>query len=117
MYKALFLSPMIPSYNLRETTYFFTDVLDFEVVRKEDMYGILIKDNLTIHLLPAGKDIGQMEFYLEVEDVDKVWEEISSKLKDIKHKAPFDQNYGMREIHIAVPQTNTLLFIGSNIKS
>lgn len=39
-YKALYLSPMIPSFNLSETSGFF-------------------KDNLTIHILPAGQDIGQ----------------------------------------------------------
>ena len=81
----------------------------------EPTYVILYKDNLTIHILRAGEDIGQMEFYLEVDHVDRVWESIKDKIGDIKVKEPYDREYGMREIHIAVPHTNTLLFIGEAI--
>ena len=115
MYKALYLSPMIPSFNLEETSRFFTSLLNFKTARNEPTYVILYKDNLTIHILRAGEDIGQMEFYLEVDQVDKIWESIKGKIGDIKAKAPFDREYGMREIHIAVPHTNTLLFIGEAI--
>jgi len=37
-------------------------------------------------------------------------------LKDIKHKAPFDREYGMREVHVIIPETKTLLFIGQRIE-
>jgi catechol 2,3-dioxygenase-like lactoylglutathione lyase family enzyme len=116
MYKALYLSPMVPSFNIKETSRFFQDVLDFEIVMDESSYAILHKDNLTIHLLRAGEDIGQMEFYLEVDDIEQVWERIKGKLEAVKHKEPFDRDYGMREIHIAVPQTNTLMFLGQSLK-
>ena len=116
MYTALYLSPMVPSFDLKETATFFVDLLTFKVERNETSYAILSKDNRTIHLLNAGNDIGQMEFYLEVDDVDFIWNSIKEKLSGIKHKAPFDREYGMREIHIAVPATNTLLFIGSEIR-
>lgn len=116
MYKALFLSPMIPSFNLAETGRFFTDILGFSVQMDTEQYAIYEKNNLTVHLLPAGTDIGQMEFYLEVNDVDGVWAEIKDKLHGLKVKEPFNQAYGMREIHIGLPQTNTLLFIGQEWK-
>lgn len=35
-----------------------------------EAYGIVAKDNLTVHILREGSDIGQMEFYLGVMDVD-----------------------------------------------
>lgn len=79
-------------------------------------YAIYQKDNLTVHILPAGKDIGQMEFYLEVDDVDGLWISIKDKMNGLSVKAPFDRDYGMREIHIGIPHTNTLLFIGQEIK-
>lgn len=79
-------------------------------------YCVLIKDNLTIHLLRAGEDIGQMEFYLEVDDVDKVWASIESRIGGLKVRKPFNTEYGMREIHIEVPFTKTLLFIGQELK-
>lgn len=112
MYKALFLSPMIPTFDLQVTGHFFRDILGFSVAMDTPEYAIYLKDNLSIHLLPAGKDIGEMEFYLEVDDLDAVWDSIREKVTGLQVRAPFDRDYGMREIHIAVPQTNTLLFIG-----
>jgi hypothetical protein len=58
-----------------------------------------------------------MEFYLEVDSVDDLWISIKDKVKNLKTREPFDRDYGMREIHIVIPQTNTLLFIGQKIKS
>ena len=106
---------MVPSFSMLDTAAFFNDVLDFKQVFQSSWYTILDKDNLTVHLLKAGEDIGQMEFYLEVDDVDSLWHEIKDKLTNINHKAPFNTEYMMREIHIAVPHTNTLLFIGQSI--
>jgi hypothetical protein len=116
MYKALYLSPMIPSFKTKETVSFFRHLLDFKIILNDDPYAILQKDNLSIHILPAGANIGQMEFYLEVDNIDNLWENIKDKLDGVKYKAPFDREYGMREIHIAVPETNTLLFIGQELK-
>lgn len=116
MYKALYLSPMIPSFNLAVTGAFFRDVLLFSVVMDTETYAIYQKDHLTIHLLRSGEDIGQMEFYLEVENVDELWLMIREKVHELHVKAPFNQEYGMREIHIGVPQTKTLLFIGQAIQ-
>ncbi|MFM8912059.1 MAG: hypothetical protein ACKOE6_03930 [Flammeovirgaceae bacterium] len=102
---------MIPSFDIPKTVSFFTDLLSFEVVRDDATYVILQKDNLNIHILRAG-DIGEMEFYLEVDDLDAVWQQMKDKLGTIKIKPPFQQPYGMCEIHVAVPETKTLLFIG-----
>lgn len=116
MYKAQYLSPMIPSFDLKKTSDFFTSLLNFEIYMDSDTYKILCKDNLTIHFLRAGEDIGQMEFYLEVDNVDKLWEGIKNRIHGLRFKEPFDREYGMRELHIEVPSTKTLLFIGSVIK-
>ncbi len=116
MYKALYLSPMIPSFNLRVTCDFFHDILGFSSMMDTPQYVILHKDNLTIHLQNAGEDIGQMEFYLEVDDIDSLWKFMEDKVKGLKVRAPFNRDYGMREIHIEIPKTNTLLFIGQQIQ-
>lgn len=115
MYKALFISPMIPSFNLAATLRFFTNTLGFEAVMDTPQYAICQKDTHTVHLLPAGQDIGQTEFYLEVDDVDGFWDSIKDKVAGLRAKAPFDRDYGMREVHLEVPHTNTLLFIGQEI--
>jgi hypothetical protein len=116
MYKAKSLSPMIPSFNMKEAVAFFKDLLHFNVFMDEETYAILYKDNSSVHVLRAGADIGEMEFYLEVDDIDQVWESIKDKLAGIKFKEPFDREYGMREIHIIIPQTKTLMFIGQAIR-
>lgn len=115
MYKAKYLSPMIPSYNLEKTVSFFIDLLDFKVERDDKTYFILYKDNLTVHILRAGSDIGEMEFYLVVDDIDQVWNNMKDKLEGMKVKEPFDREYGMREIHVIIPETKTLMFIGQEI--
>ncbi len=33
----------------------------------------------------------------------------------MKVRAPFDREYGMREMHVIIPETKTLLFIGQAI--
>lgn len=111
----MFISPMIPSFNIADTTRFFKAVLGFSPVMETEEYAICKKDNLTIHILPAGKDIGQMEFYMEVDNIDELWVSVKDNVKGLKVKGPFDRDYGMRELHIGVPQTNTLLFVGQEI--
>lgn len=115
MYTARYLSPMIPSFNIEKTVSFFIDLLQFQIERNDGTYVILSKDNLTVHILRAGPDIGEMEFYLVVDDIEKVWSGMKDKLGQIKVREPFDRPYGMREVHIAIPETNTLLFIGQAI--
>lgn len=106
---------MIPSYNIEKTASFFKDSLDFEIGKDDKTYVVLYKDNVTVHILRAGSDIGEMDVYLEVDDIAKVWNNMKDKLEGIKFREPFDREYGMREIHIIIPETKTLMFIGQEI--
>lgn len=114
-YKAIYLSPMIPSFNLGETIHFFVELLGFTTILDTSTYAVCEKNNLTVHILNAGKDIGQMEFYLEIDNIDSLWDSIKDKVSGLHLREPFNREYGMREIHIHIPQTNTLLFIGQQI--
>jgi hypothetical protein len=58
---------MVPSHDFAITLPFFQEVLGFNISMQTEGYAVVIKDGLTIHFLNAGADIGQMEFYLEVE--------------------------------------------------
>jgi hypothetical protein len=115
-YKALHLSPMIPSYNISVTAKFFMELLEFSDVMRQENYAVLQKDGVMVHLLRAGTDIGEMEFYLEIDDVDALWQKIKDRLDGLRIKAPFDREYGMREFHIILPETKTLMFVGQVIK-
>lgn len=114
-YKALYLSPMIPSFNMKETVHFFKDTLGFSSVMDTETYAVYQKNNLTVHILRAGENIGQMEFYLEVDNIDEFWISIKDKVKGLKVREPFNREYGMRELHIEIPKTKTLLFLGQQI--
>ncbi len=102
---------MVPSFNVAATRLFFVDLFGFSVIMEGD-YSIVKKDEHLIHILRAGQDIGEMEFYLEIDDVDGLWDSIHDRLSGIKVKAPFDREYGMREFHVIVPHTKTLIFVG-----
>ena len=103
---------MIPSFDVQKTVSFFTDLLDFKTGRYDKSYVILYKNNLTVHILKASSDIGEMEIYFEVDDFGHLWNRIKDKLDGIKFKEPLDREYGMREMHIIIPETKTLMFIG-----
>lgn len=115
MYKALYLSPIIPSYDLKKTGEFFKEILEFSPHMETDNYSIYFKDKQTVHLLRAGETIGQMEFYLEVDNLDSLWESIKDRLEGMHFRAPFDREYGMREFHLEIPHTKTLLFVGQKL--
>jgi hypothetical protein len=115
-YQALYFSPMIPSFRLSETVRFFTEVLGFSIEMNTETYAIVQKNNRTVHILKAGASIGEMECYLEIDQIDSVWAEIKSKVVDLAVRGPLDREYGMREIHIGIPHTKTLLFLGQEIK-
>jgi len=106
---------MIPSFNIRETRDFFVDFFGFELLMDGD-YSIVKKDAHLVHILQAGDDIGEMEFYLEVDGVDDLWDSIRDRLPVTKLRPPFDREYGMREFHIVVPHTKTLMFVGQVIQ-
>lgn len=57
-----------------------------------------------------------MEFYFEVDDIEAVWDYMKDKLSDIKFKPPLNREYGMREVHIVIPETKALLFIGQQLQ-
>lgn len=117
MYKALYLSPMIQSSDVIESAAFFQQVLGFTLVRKDNSYIILSKENCTLHIKQVINHRPESaELYLEVDQIDIVWDSIKGKLKGIKVKEPFTQPYGMKEFHLLLPNTNTVLFVGQWIR-
>ena len=115
MYRAKQISPMLPSYNIPETVRFFTDVLNFSIGRYDKFYVILYKEQTSVHVLSAGDEIGEMEFYLEVDNIESVWANMKVHVGNLKVKEPFDRDYDMREVHVIIPYTKALLFIGQVI--
>lgn len=42
---------------------------------------------------------------------------MKDKLNGMKVREPFDREYGMREVHVIIPETKTLMFIGQEISN
>lgn len=116
MYKTLFLSPVIPSTNVAQTVLYFQNVLRFELQHDYGYYAILSSGNLTLHIINAGGEPPQMSVYMEVNDIEELWNMVKDKVNMATTRAPFDQPYMMREVHLTVPFTGTLLMIGQNIE-
>ena len=111
------VTPHIPSKNIKESVNFMAEVFGFEPSNHSEVYSELLSGNHILGIIQAHGEPNQQSIYLRVKDVDALWSKIKSKLEKVKHKAPFNQDYGMREIHVVIPETNTLLFIGSPTNS
>ncbi len=108
--------PHIPSKNMGKTIDFMVIVFGFKSSSYIEHYSELSLGNNVLGILASEGEPNQQSIYLKVSDVDIWWANAKSKLKNIETKTPFDQAYGMREVHLVIPETNTLLFIGSKLK-
>ncbi len=107
---------MVPSANLAETKRFLVKALGFEIAMDTPEYVILTKNNYDLHICPAGDKVGQMSIYLEVDDLDEIWTGLKAELTDqIRVREPFLREYGMKEFHVDIPETKTLLFVGQRV--
>lgn len=55
-----------------------------------------------------------MSLYLELENIDSAWSKIEANLTTgMNVREPFTQSYGMKEFHLEIPFTKTLLLGGT----
>jgi len=102
---------------MKESISFMVEAFGFELINHSEFYSELASGNQIQGIVKAQAEPNEQSIYLRVKDVDVLWSKIKSKLEKTKPKAPFNQEYGMREIHVVIPGTNTLLFIGSPINT
>ncbi len=112
MYQVTRLSPMLPSRDIAITRDFFCDVLKFSAVINAEEYCVVAMGDYEIHIQKASGEISQMSFYMTVDNLDSVWSLFQGNTDDLNIRPPFTQPYGMRELHVVVPETEALMFIG-----
>jgi len=100
---------------MKESISFMVECFGFESINYSEHYSELQLGNHVLGIIQAPGDPNQLSIYLRVKNVDALWSKIKNKLEKANPKAPFNQQYGMRENHVVIPGTNTLLFIGSPI--
>lgn len=117
------ITPFVPCTSLNAQVAFYRDVLGFAVGFQADNYAFLRRDAVAVRLVEvyAAVDLSHPErensFYIDVDDVDALYAELKPKLDALpagRVRAPFDQDYGQRELHVS-DEDCTLIFFGAPI--
>ncbi|MGR3636352.1 MAG: bleomycin resistance protein [Shimia sp.] len=114
------ITPFVPCSNLARQVAFYRDVLGFQVGFQAENYAFLRRDGVAVRLVEVFSDVDltnperQGSFYIDVDDIDAVYAEMKPRLDRLdadRVRAPFDQEYGQREFHVA-DEDCTLVFFG-----
>lgn len=104
--------PHIPSKNLKVTQEFFVANFEFIAVVETEYFIELKNTSFTLGLLKVNGKLNEQSIYIQVGDIEALWKNIKSNLSNYKHKKLFTQHYGMKEFHVIIPETETLLIVG-----
>ena len=115
----LALSPILPAAEMSVTTAFYVDVLGFTIARASEEYTILRRGSASLHLTQAAPGVlekarGHFSIYLEVQQIEPLWQHAAQFKDRYKIRDLFDRDYGMREFHIIDPD-GCLVFVGQAI--
>ncbi len=112
---------IVPVRNVRNTVAFYVDVLGFkeQFVSDDRRFAIVLHGEAALHFVKADDaeslkaTANHISVYLWVKHVDALYEMLKAKLGDLPEgrvRAPFTQDYGMREFHVKDPDGCLLLF-------
>jgi catechol 2,3-dioxygenase-like lactoylglutathione lyase family enzyme len=116
-YTAKKISPMLAVADMEETLAFYRDVLGFTAMMKSPGYSIVEHDGQTIHFMKADSEEvmrcvrGHTEIYIEVSNINSLWEHVKTFKDRYKIRDLFDRDYGMTEFHIHDPN-GCFVFVG-----
>lgn len=120
MAKMTQITPFLMCKDIKEEIAFFRDRLGFTLgfESTEPDYAYLHRDGVAVRLLVSEDDLDdpkrQQMVYIDVDDVDALWEEVAPNLADLPEgrvRAPFNQFYNQREFHV-IDEGACLLFFG-----
>ncbi|MGD9802770.1 MAG: bleomycin resistance protein [Hyphomicrobiaceae bacterium] len=119
------ITPFVPCTSLEPQVAFYRDVLGFTVGFQDGNYAFLRRDGVAVRLLEVDCDVNlrspdrEQSFYIDVDDVDALYAELAPQLAALpagRVRAPFDQPYGQRELHV-IDEDCSLIFFGQRIAS
>ena len=114
-------SPNIPVRDLTETLRFYTEILGFQQVidNPDYKYALVKRDAALIALFQTNDEAllrltgTQFQAQIWIDNVDAMWDELKSGLLSLpvgRVRAPFNQPYGTRELHVKCPDGFLMLF-------
>ena len=112
MTDVLRITPIVPSQNPIATKKFLIDLFGFDVQSESANYIELEIGFSYIAIKKARTEPIQQSVYIEVKEIDELWEAKREMLSRYKVRELFIQSYGMKEFHVVAPETRTLLFVG-----
>lgn len=117
------ITPFIPCTSLAKQIGFYAGVLGFKVGFQSEFYAFLQRDDVAVRLVQVDADVDltspdrQVSFYIDVDAIDELYADLKDaldRLNPSRVRAPFDQQYGQRELHI-FDEDCTLVFFGQAI--
>lgn len=108
------VSPILGVADMAEALEFYTKVLLFEIVIESADWAIVRKGHGEIHLRLVEGDAQAREIYMEVTEIEALWEHVSRFQDKYKMRDLFVQDYGMKEFHVIAPN-NCLIFVGERV--
>ncbi|WP_146344679.1 bleomycin resistance protein [Phaeobacter marinintestinus] len=118
------ITPFVPCTSLDTQVAFYRDVLGFEIGFLAENYAFLHRDSVAIRLVEVSGHVDlkhperENSFYIDVNGLDALYETMKPALDSLpaeRVRAPFDQDYGQREFHVA-DEDCTLVFFGEPVK-
>ena len=118
------ITPFVPCTSLDRQIAFYRDILGFTVGFQAETYAFLRRDAVAIRLVEVwqGVDLTHPEregsFCIDVDGIDALFDSLRPALDGLPEgrvRAPFDQDYGQREFHVA-DEDCTLIFFGEAIR-
>lgn len=118
------ITPFVPCTFLPKQLAFYRDVLGFKVGFEAEGYAFIHRDSVAIRLVEVSRDVDlshperEGSFYIDVEDIDALFAALKPQLDTLdptRVRAPFNQDYGQREFHVA-DEDCTLIFFGQAVR-
>lgn len=112
------VTPFLHVANLQKALDFFTDILGFSVLFRQDGYAYIHRETVGFRLLQAedcevSPGRRRFAYYIDVRDVDALYAELKPKLDMLPPgdvHGPADKPYGQRELLVLAPDGELIAF-------
>ena len=113
------VTPFLHVPDLGAALKFFTEVLNFEIAFRSEMYAYVERHTVAFRLLQQTPDHPQppgnrrYAYYIDVRDVDALHAELKPQLDTLPPgdvHGPVNQGYGQRELMVLGPDGNLIVF-------
>ncbi len=117
------ITPFVPCSRLDRQIGFYRDILGFAVGFAAENYAFLRRDDVAVRLVEVDRTVDlrhperEGSFYIDVREIDALYRSLEPALLTLpagRVRAPFDQDYGQREFHVA-DEDCTLVFFGEPV--